>query len=573
MKNWFNLTVLALGVFSLFIDHLYQDQYLKLWIINTADFSIVILSLYELVSSLKEAKYKSVFFKRNLISILFLAVYLIFFTLSKTLTFIGEDNPFKGYEGIIIFRNIFILLKIFSRFQRLSVFLQNIITHPSQTMVLSFLIVIIAGSLLLSMPFSSSDNKSLNFIDSLFTSTSAVCVTGLIVVDTASDFSFWGKIIIMTLIQIGGLGIMILSFSALFMFKRGISIENKLIISYMINEDDISNVAAAVKKITGLTLLIEFSGAIILYLFFGKTGLSNTERVFFSVFHSISAFCNAGFALFSDSLESFQGNPGIILTISMLIIMGGLSFSVIFDIYEKLKNILFMKKHHIKVYKMKVNSKMVLRITLFLLISGTFIIYYLEHSRSMAELSITEQYLSAFFQSVTLRTAGFNSISFSSLSAPVLLIMIIYMFIGGASGSTAGGIKINNLGVILSYLQSVKDNKKEITLYNQQISIESVVKALTVFVFGIFFVISGVIILSITEDQPILNLIFETVSAFGTVGLSTGITSDLSAFGKIIIILLMFLGRLGTLTIVASLSRSRSKQISYSYPEADISIG
>ncbi len=573
MKNWFNLTVLALGVFSLFIDHLYQDQYLKLWIINTADFSIVTLSLYELVSSLKEAKYKSVFFKRNFISILFLAVYLIFFTLSKTLTFIGEDNPFKGYEGIIIFRNIFILLKIFSRFQRLSVFLQNIITHPSQTMVLSFLIVIIAGSLLLSMPFSSSDNKSLNFIDSLFTSTSAVCVTGLIVVDTASDFSFWGKIIIMTLIQIGGLGIMILSFSALFMFKRGISIENKLIISYMINEDDISNVAAAVKKITGLTLLIEFSGAIILYLFFGKTGLSNTERVFFSVFHSISAFCNAGFALFSDSLESFQGNPGIILTISMLIIMGGLSFSVIFDIYEKLKNILFMKKHHIKVYKMKVNSKMVLRITLFLLISGTFIIYYLEHSRSMAELSITDQYLSAFFQSVTLRTAGFNSISFSSLSAPVLLIMIIYMFIGGASGSTAGGIKINNLGVILSYLQSVKDNKKEITLYNQQISIESVVKALTVFVFGIFFVISGVIILSITEDQPILNLIFETVSAFGTVGLSTGITSDLSAFGKIIIILLMFLGRLGTLTIVASLSRSRSKQISYSYPEADISIG
>ena len=573
MKNWFNLTVLALGVFSLFIDHLYQDQYLKLWIINTADFSIVILSLYELVSSLKEAKYKSVFFKRNLISILFLAVYLIFFTLSKTLTFIGEDNPFKGYEGIIIFRNIFILLKIFSRFQRLSVFLQNIITHPSQTMVLSFLIVIIAGSLLLSMPFSSSDNKSLNFIDSLFTSTSAVCVTGLIVVDTASDFSFWGKIIIMTLIQIGGLGIMILSFSALFMFKRGISIENKLIISYMINEDDISNVAAAVKKITGLTILIEFSGAIILYLFFGKTGLSNTERVFFSVFHSISAFCNAGFALFSDSLESFQGNPGIILTISLLIIMGGLSFSVIFDIYEKLKNILFMKKHHIKVYKMKVNSKMVLRITLFLLLSGTFIIYYLEHSRSMAELSITEQYLSAFFQSVTLRTAGFNSISFSSLSAPVLLIMIIYMFIGGASGSTAGGIKINNLGVILSYLQSVKDNKKEITLYNQQISIESVVKALTVFVFGIFFVISGVIILSITEDQPILNLIFETVSAFGTVGLSTGITSDLSAFGKIIIILLMFLGRLGTLTIVASLSRSRSKQISYSYPEADISIG
>ena len=572
MKNFINLTVLLLGVFSLFLVDFYESFFLKDLVINLIDFLIVSLSLYEFASNIKQAEYKIIYLKRNFISLTFLFVFLIFFILNKSLLFFGESNAFTGYTGIIIFRNIFIFMKIFSRFQKLSIFLQNIITHPSQTIVLSFLMVIIAGSLLLSMPFSSSDGTSISFINSLFTSTSAVCVTGLVVMDTAADFSIWGKIIILLLIQIGGLGIMILSFSALFMLRKGASIENKLILSYMIDEEEISNVTGAVKKITGVTLLIEFIGACILFIFFSQNRMLITDRIFYSIFHSVSAFCNAGFALFSDSLLSFNSNPGIILTISLLIILGGLSFSVIFDIYGKIKQKVFKKQNN-KTGKMKINSRIVLQFSIILLLSGTFIIYYFEHSHTMKELTIAQQYLNAFFQSVSLRTAGFNSIDFGTLSSTTILIMIVFMFIGGATGSTAGGIKINNLAVIISYIRSFAKNRKEITVQDYQISIESVIKALTVVIIGIFFVASGVILLSITENFDIIDIFFETVSAFGTVGLSTGITPSLSFSGKIIIIMLMFFGRLGTLTIVTSLSRSRSKTINFSYPEADISIG
>ena len=572
MKSLINITVLFLGILSLFLDHLYQDQLLIFFIINIIDYLIVILSLYELLKNIKLAKYKLIYIQRNIISLLFLAVYLSFFILHKTAVLYDGINNYAGYNGIIVFRNIFISLKIFSRFQRLNVFLHNIIIHPSQTIVISFLMVIIAGTLLLSMPFSSSGSESIPLIDSLFTSTSAVCVTGLIVVDTASAFSLWGKIIILVLIQIGGLGIMILSFSALFMFRKGVSIENKLLISYMIDDDEISNVSSAVKKITGITLLIEFIGACFLFMFFSKNSIPFSEKIFFSLFHSVSAFCNAGFALFSDSLLSFQNSPGIILTISLLIISGGLSFTVIFDLFEKIKHMSSKNKKK-NFYKIRVNTKIVVQTTIILLLSGTLIIYYIEHSRSMKELTIGFQYLNAFFQSVTLRTAGFNSIDFTELSVSMLLIMIVFMFIGGATGSTAGGIKINNLAVILSYIKSIASNRKEIILYDCQISIESVIKALTVVIIGMFVVSAGVIILSFTESFSITDIFFESVSAFATVGLSTGITSALSSAGKTVIIILMFFGRLGTLTLVASLSRSRSKVINISYPEADISLG
>ena len=297
------------------------------------------------------------------------------------------------------------------------------------------------------------------------------------------------------------------------------------------------------------------------------------NRIFFSLFHSVSAFCNAGFALFSDSLLSFQNSPGIILTISLLIISGGLSFTVIFDLFEKIKHMSSKNKKK-NFYKIRVNTKIVVQTTIILLLSGTLIIYYIEHSLEHERINNRDfQYLNAFFQSVTLRTAGFNSIDFTELSVSMLLIMIVFMFIGGATGSTAGGIKINNLAVILSYIKSIASNRKEIILYDCQISIESVIKALTVVIIGMFVVSAGVIILSFTESFSITDIFFESVSAFATVGLSTGITSALSSAGKTVIIILMFFGRLGTLTLVASLSRSRSKVINISYPEADISLG
>ena len=432
--------------------------------------------------------------------------------------------------------------------------------------------LITAGALLLSMPFSSSIGKSLPLIDCFFTSTSAVCVTGLAVLDTATGFSIWGKIIILFLIQAGGLGIMILSFAALFFLNRGISFENKVMLSYMINEDEITNVAAAVKRLVGLTFIIEAAGVLLLLIFLPHGGMNSADRIFYSIFHSVSAFCNAGFSLYSDSLVSFPGNTGLLLVVAFLIISGGLGFSVIYDIYEKGKSVLYRGGEKAR-YRMKLNTVVVLKVSFFLLITGTFLIYYFEHGRTMKHFSLLNQYVNAFFQSVTLRTAGFNSIDFSNLAPPVLIIMIIYMFIGGATGSTAGGVKVNNVAVVALYFKAFFSNKKITTVNDYRISQEAVLKSLTVILIGIFLVTAGFLLLSVTEDFRLADILFETVSAFGTVGLSTGITPLLSFTGKVIVILLMFLGRLGPLTVAASLGRSRSLKINISYPEADISIG
>ena len=561
-----------MGIASLFFEHLSGESAAVIISVNIIDFSIVFISVFEVLYEIKQSSYKIIYFKRNLISLIFLAVYLIFFSFSKVFLFLDMANLFKGYTSIIIIRNLFIFLKIFSRFQKLSDFLQNIINHPSQTIVFSFLILIAVGAVLLSMPFSSSSGKSLKFIDCFFTSTSAVCVTGLAVLDTSGGFSFWGKLIIMILIQSGGLGIMILSFAALFFLNRGISLENKLMLSYMINEDAITNVASAVKRIVGLTFIIEAAGVALLFVFLPGAGLNLSDRIFYSLFHAVSAFCNAGFALYSDSLVSFSGNPGVLLTIAFLIIAGGLGFSVLYDIYENGKKALFRKREKAR-FKMKINTKVVLKMTFFLLLTGTFLIYYFEHSRTMKDLPVLHQYINAFFQSVTLRTAGFNSTDFSSLAPPVMIIMIIYMFVGGATGSTAGGVKVNNVAVAVLYFKAFFVKKKDITLYDYRISQDSVLKSLTVILIGIFLVTAGFLLLSVTESFSVRDILFETVSAFGTVGLSTGITPLLSSAGKVVVIILMFLGRLGPLTVAASLSRSRSVKINISYPEADISIG
>ena len=572
MSKKISILIILLGIISLFFEHLSKQTYAVITAVNIIDFSIVLISVTEVFFGIKKSSYKSVYIKRNLLSLIFLCIYLVFFIFAKIFLFLDMQDLFRGYTSIIIFRNLFVFLKIFSRFQKLSDFLQNIISHPSQTIVLSFIMLITAGALLLYMPFSSSSGKSLQLVDCFFTSTSAVCVTGLAVLDTASGFSIWGKIIIMVLIQCGGLGIMILSFAALFFLNRGISFENKIMLSYMIDEDEITNVASAVKRLVGLTFIIEAAGVLLLFTFLPADKMDLPGRLFYSLFHSVSAFCNAGFALYSDSLSSFSGNPGVLLTVAFLIIAGGLGFSVLYDIYEKGKNSLQRKEGKVK-FRMKLNTVVVIKISFFLLLTGTFLIYYFEHSRSMKNMSLFSQYVNAFFQSVTLRTAGFNSISFSNLASPAIIIMIIYMFIGGATGSTAGGVKVNNVAVVALYFKAFFNNKKIITINDYRISQEAVLKSLTVILIGIFLVTSGFLLLSVTEDFKLGDILFEAVSAFGTVGLSTGITPLLSFAGKIIVILLMFLGRLGPLTVAASLSRSRSSKISISYPEADISIG
>ncbi|MDX9800174.1 MAG: TrkH family potassium uptake protein [Spirochaetia bacterium] len=572
MKTFVTLAVLFLAGASFYIETFPVFPSAQL-VVSLIDILIIVAAFSEFLFSLSKAKYKRIYFTHNLIASILLLLYIILFIADKILFYYSSMTVFSGIAAIMIIRNMLILFKVFTRFQKFSSFLQSIAVNPAQTIVESFLIVIAAGTVFLAMPFASEGKGSLSILDSLFTATSAVCVTGLIVVDTATYFSIWGKIIIMLLIQIGGLGIMILSFSTVFMFRKTVSLENRLLISYMVNEDDMTKISSMVKNIVALTLLIEAAGALILFFSFpGRTSLG--DRIFYSMFHAVSAFCNAGFALFSDSLEQFSSTPSIVLTVAFLIILGGISFSVMTDIgssiYSRVRSFItgIYRKNAIST-----NSRVVLTYTIFLIFSGMLLVYFFEHGNAMKNDNLALQYLSAFFQSVTLRTAGFNSISFSALMPATVFIMIIYMFAGGASGSTAGGIKINTIAVILSYFKSFLRKENAITLYNREIGLQTTLKAFSILSLGITAVITGFLVLLITEKAMPLDLLFETVSAFATVGLSTGVTSSLSAAGKIVIIMLMFIGRLGPLTIVSSFGSDLRGKPLHRYPEAEILIG
>jgi trk system potassium uptake protein TrkH len=440
--------------------------------------------------------------------------------------------------------------------------------------------VILAGTWLLMMPFTASAGSGLSLTDALFTATSAVCVTGLVVVDTAVYFSFWGKLVIMILIQIGGLGIMVLSYFTLFIMGKRISVEQKSLVSYMLSEDDMGNLKRTLMSIIGITAIIEGAGMLILFAGSAQLGLSFAGRIFFGMFHSISAFCNAGFALFSDSLESFSASPLLLLTLAVLIISGGLSFGVFVNIRDislfRIRRfwLRLRRRHEASSVPpvLSLNSHVVLSFTFFLLLSGTLLFYALEHKGTLRNLPLGRQYLAAFFQSVTLRTAGFNSVPFGALSGSILVVMIIFMFIGGASGSTAGGIKVNTLAVIFSAIRRAWRNDPQVTIRSKTLATELVSQAFLIFLFGIGAVALGTFILSITEIASLDAILFETVSAFATVGLTIGLTPNLSIVGKVVIITLMFLGRLGPLTVLAA-SRSESQKLQITYPLGNITVG
>lgn len=575
VKNVSALVALACGIASLwfeFFSRLPSAVDLK----HGADILIIVISLSDFAISFFRASYKKIYFRNNIFYIAFLFIYLTLFIVDTTMSnFLSEASLFSALAAIIVLRNIMFLLKVFSRFGAYDSFTKSIAENPAATILLSFFFLIVTGAIFLSMPFVTADGKSLSFIDAVFTSASAVCVTGLIVVDTATAFSFWGKLVILILIQAGGLGIMILSFSAVFMFKKTVSLENKVFVSYMLSEEDMGRISSVVRNITVITVLIEMIGAFFLFIFMKNPSQTSVgDRIFYSVFHSISAFCNAGFALFSDNLEQFYTNPGVVFTIAFLIILGGISFIVMTDMVSvingKLKSAATGKYRK---NQLSVNTRLVLTWTAGLILIGMFVIYFFEHGNTIKTQNIAIQYLSSFFQSVTLRTAGFNTISFSSLMPVTLFFMIILMFIGGASGSTAGGIKVNTVALISAYFRSFFRNDKDIIIYQREISREIVLKAFSVLALAVLFLSAGFFILLVVEDKPPLELLFEGVSAFCTVGLSTGITGHLSTAGKAIIIILMFAGRVGPLTIVSSMGKEKKRGALQKYPASDIPIG
>ncbi len=572
LKDSFVFLAFSLSVVVLFLQQFYSDKIVIVFI-HIIDFLVLALVLVDLFLPLFKEKYVKKYFQDKLFDTVFTVIFFIAFILFK----INLDffNPAEDVNLIFaLFKNIFLLVKIVYDTSHQDRLTRKVISNPAQTLVISFLTVIITGTFLLMLPAASTGKHNLDFLSSLFTAASAVCVTGLSVIDVSVQLTFVGKCILLILIQIGGLGIMVFSFFGMLALRKKISLADKMTVSYMVSDDDMSSLFKTLRVIVLSTFGIEAISALFLLIGFSQIFGFGKKALFFSVFHAISAFCNAGFSLFTNSLESFTGNTIITLTISLTIILGGLSFAVLYDISKKIKsdfNSKLLKKKNVK-HIPNLTTKVVLFMTVILILVSFILFYLLEYNHSMLEFSLAEQYLASFFQAVTLRTAGFSTVNFGTLKNATLLFMVFIMFIGGASGSTAGGIKINTITVVFAFFDSFLKNRKTVVIMKKSISEDQVKKAFLIFGFGLISVCIAIFILTISESISFLPLFFETVSAFATVGLSAGITSSLSSIGRIVIIILMFLGRVGALTILTALGEKENvNHIEYS--SGNISIG
>jgi len=438
---------------------------------------------------------------------------------------------------------------------------------PSQILVISFLSVIFIGAFLLTCGFSAQPGVKITFVDALFTATSAVCVTGLACVDTPTSYSFIGQVIIMLLIQFGGLGIMTIVTFAMSAMSARVSLKLRL----FAREDRPSNTSIdlveLIKYVFMITIAIEAVGAVLLFLVFKyQKGYAVAKAAYFGVFHSVSAFCNAGFALFSDNLMSFDGNITVNLVITSLIIIGGLGFNTIVDI------IYYMRSK--ARYQLSLNTRIVLVTTLILLITGTILIFAIEYNNkgTIGNMNFGTKLLASYFQSVTTRTAGFNTIDNGKLLLPSILICMILMFVGASPGGTGGGIKTTTTAILFKSIMRSINDESQIVMFNKAVPKESISRAMAIFTISMILVLCGTFILLFSENCFFVEILFEVISAFGTVGLSMGITGKLSVFGKLVISLIMFLGRVGSLTVVVALAKAKPK-MDIRYPEETVLIG
>ncbi|MDR5659588.1 TrkH family potassium uptake protein [Serpentinicella sp. ANB-PHB4] len=445
--------------------------------------------------------------------------------------------------------------------------MDNFKLDPTQILVLGFASLILIGAILLNLPIASQDGNSIGFVDALFTSASAVCVTGLVVVDTGTYWTVFGKTVILILIQIGGLGFMTLAtMFAVFLGKK-ISLKERLIIQESLNQYSLSGLVRFTQYIIIGTLIIEGLGALFLsFTFVPELGWA--KGIGYSIFHSISAFCNAGFDIIGQGrgLTPYVSAPFLNFSIWFLVILGGIGFSVIVDVYNK-RNIKRLSLH----------TKLVLIMTVSLLLLGfiSFLALEWNNPNTLGELDTGGKFLGAFFQSMTTRTAGFNTISLDQMGDASILLTMILMFIGGSPASTAGGIKTATLGVILFTVISVIKGNEDTELLKKRIPRDIVNRAITVAIIGFTLILLVTTILTITEPNlAFVEILFEVISAFGTVGLSLGITSELSVIGRLIIALTMFAGRVGTITIVFALAiKQRKNKGTIKYPEGKIIVG
>lgn len=456
-------------------------------------------------------------------------------------------------------------------------------TNPSLILASSFLMIILAGTGLLMLPRCT--YHGISWIDALFTATSATCVTGLVSVDVSSTFTLPGQIIIILLIQVGGLGVMTLtSFFAMF-FMGNTSLYNQLVVGDMISSNSLNSLLSTLLYILGFTLCIETVGMLCIWLsIHGTVGMTLNEEIYFAMFHAISAFCNAGFSTLSGNLgnASVMSNHNMLyVTVSLLIILGGIGFPILVNLKETLfyygryvswkffgRTSVFAKRIHLY----HLNTKIVLVMTALLLIVGTVAIAFFEWNHAFSGMPAEDKWVHAFFNSVCPRTAGFTSVNLTACTSQTLLMMVILMMIGGGTQSTAGGVKINVFAVVMLNLWAIIRGSERVTIFRRELSFDSISRSNAALMLYLIIAFTGIFIMSILEpDASILALVFECVSALSTVGSSLDLTPRLSMEGKLIIILLMFIGRVGAFTLVLGLTKQVKKR-NYRYPSDNIII-
>ncbi|OKL39438.1 ATPase [Pontibacter flavimaris] len=574
----YTLTILAIGLLVL-AHGVVEDQAQLSLLYRAIDgilVTFVILYLLRILYTFERRKFlRRTWFEGILMGIVFLNELLTYgFGIPLIYSVFGSMGIPLSVEWYRVSISMYMLVFLLVELLETRVHLKTMQLKPSLTFLLSFILLILLGTGLLMLPKMTTTPEGIGFMDALFMATSASCVTGLAVVDPGSYFTFAGQVVLLLLIQMGGLGI--LTFATFFasLMRQGVGVKQHVAMHELLESESLFSTKNLLRKLIYLTLTIEGLGAVMIFMTWGSevqfTDLGS--KIFFSVFHAVSAFCNAGFSLFPQGLytEPVRFSYIMHLVVALLIIFGGLGFPAIIDIFSPQA----MRERMASPWRnWKLLTRMIVYTTSALLALGTIGFFLLEYYNTLADMTFAEALIASFFQSATTRTAGFNTVDMSALSVPTLMMFLVLMFIGASPGSTGGGIKTTTFAVILFAVVATVRNKRNLEIGRRTIPHSVAYKAFTVFTFAAIFNIFFIFVLTISDPQyDLIALAIEQVSAFATVGLSTGITAGLSDVGKSIMIFSMYVGRVGTLTLALALS-TRATATDYKYPSAHLPVG
>jgi trk system potassium uptake protein TrkH len=542
-----------------FIEYMTQ-QNIDL-IIRTGTFGVPIVIAFVIMDNFRQSQGLEDFFRKYVFSLV------VFVPMIVT---IGEPEFMYWLGTVHLFSSALALVDVKEKkeVQKSSGnLLDRLKLKPAQFVLITFGAFIVLGSLLLVLPVSAAPGKAITFIDAIFTATSAICVTGLSTISLDDNFSLFGQLVVLFLIQVGGLGIMTLYSSMTLLLGRSMGMKEQVRMQGILDISSMEDLVAMIVDIVKYTLIIELWGAVILTIAFSFEGYEFGEALYYGFFHSISAFCNAGFALFNNSLENFSTNPLISGTIMILIILGGLGFIVL----KECKAAIIERKSFIL---LSVHTRIVLITTAALIFLGTTVLFFSEFLHAFNDYSIFDKVLVSLFHSITARTAGFNTIGLNSFHAHSLYLISLFMFIGASPGSTGGGIKTSTFAILVQSVRSTLRGRKDVEFFDRRIPSSLVVSSTAIIIISLtivsFFLL---VMMKIETEHSFITLFFEVISAFATTGLSLGITPYLTSAGKFIIVMLMFVGRVGPLTLALAIGQKSSIEGNLEYPESRVMIG